>query len=198
MHIRSDGYIGVAPLPGGIVNVCVVRRPKGGEYVRLNDMIKTVIDEDPVLKDRFAQAQQVTAVTSLGPLAIESRAAGCPGLVLAGDAAGFIDPMTGDGLRFALRGGELAAHAALAELTTGTPAFATLGDARVAEFSGKWRLNRALRLVVGSPRLLESLETLGAQWSAPFRYLVTLAGDVGLARRHEVMDLLPIRHSVNS
>ena len=31
------------------------------------------------------------------------------GLLLAGDAAGFIDPMTGDGLRFAVRGGVLAA-----------------------------------------------------------------------------------------
>ena len=35
---------------------------------------------------------------------------GAPGLLLAGDAAGFIDPMTGDGLRFAVRGGELAAR----------------------------------------------------------------------------------------
>ena len=25
MHVRHDGYIGVAPLPGGITNVCVVR-----------------------------------------------------------------------------------------------------------------------------------------------------------------------------
>ena len=25
MHIRADGYIGVAPLPGGVANVCVVR-----------------------------------------------------------------------------------------------------------------------------------------------------------------------------
>ncbi len=25
MHVRQDGYIGVAPLPGGIANVCVVR-----------------------------------------------------------------------------------------------------------------------------------------------------------------------------
>jgi hypothetical protein len=35
------------------------------------------------------------------------------GLLVAGDAAGFVDPMTGDGLRFAVRGGELVADAAL-------------------------------------------------------------------------------------
>ena len=44
------------------------------------------------------------------------RRAGVPGLLLAGDAAGFVDPMTGDGLRFAVRGAELAADAALAAL----------------------------------------------------------------------------------
>ena len=43
-----------------------------------------------------------TALQCLGPLAVESSAAGVPGLLLAGDSAGFIDPMTGDGLRFLL------------------------------------------------------------------------------------------------
>ena len=42
-----------------------------------------------------------------------------PGLLLAGDAAGFVDPMTGDGLHLALRGGWLAAGEALHALETG-------------------------------------------------------------------------------
>ena len=46
-------------------------------------------------------------------MAVDAQAAGEPGLLLAGDAAGFIDPMTGDGLRFALAGAELAAAVAL-------------------------------------------------------------------------------------
>ena len=40
-------------------------------------------------------------------------------MLLAGDAAGFIDPMTGDGLRFALMGAELAA-AIVKEVLDGT------------------------------------------------------------------------------
>ena len=68
---------------------------------------------------RFAHAGLTSAPTVLGPLAVEATVAGAPGLLLAGDAAGFIDPMTGDGLRFAFRGGELAAYAALRVLTTG-------------------------------------------------------------------------------
>ena len=41
----------------------------------------------------------------LGPLAVDVVRDEVAGLLLAGDAAGFIDPMTGDGLRFAIRGG---------------------------------------------------------------------------------------------
>ena len=150
MHIRGDGYVGVAPLPGGAANVCVVRE----HTVRLkaDATIDDAIADDPLLRGRFSRARQVSAVTSLGPLAIDDLASGCPGLLLAGDAAGFVDPMTGDGLRFAFRGGELAAEAALAELESGQPAYARLRMTRAQEFRGKWRLNRALRSLVASPR----------------------------------------------
>ena len=78
-----------------------------------------------------------------------------PGLLLAGDAAGFIDPMTGDGLRFALRGAELAAIETLQALEHGgAEAHIRLLAARRREFAGKWRFNRALRALVGSPRSL--------------------------------------------
>jgi flavin-dependent dehydrogenase len=101
-------------------------------------------------------------------------------LLLAGDAAGFVDPMTGDGLRFALRGGELAAEAALEELASGRPSFAALHERRAHEFSGKWRINRALRAIVGSPRALELAAMLSKRWSTPVEYLIGVAGDVNL------------------
>jgi menaquinone-9 beta-reductase len=212
MHIRGDGYIGIAPLPGGLANVCVVRElgqlwrvqkdqpygtddcgvgpgvpdppVTGRQGVKPDLVIAGVIARDPALKERFASAQQVSPPVTLGPLGIESVAAGCPGLLLAGDAAGFIDPMTGDGLRFALRGGELAADAALRELQSGVPAHAELAAARRREFSGKWRLNRALRLVVGSPRAVGLATAVSTFCEAPIRFLIALAGDVPLALDH--------------
>ena len=118
------------------------------------DIIGAALAADPWLAARFVGARRVTRVTSLGPLAVEARNAGCPGLLLAGDAAGCVDPMTGDGLRFALRGGELAAGAALDEMASRVPAFERLRAVRSREFAGKWRVNRALRSLVrrGRPR----------------------------------------------
>jgi len=183
MHIQRAGYVGVAPLPGGIVNVCAVVESTGRSgRIAPADTLASALRDDPGLQERFARARQLSAVTTLGPLAVDASGAGRPGLLLAGDAAGFIDPMTGDGLRFAIRGGELAAQAALDELTSGSPAHAGLWAARRREFGSKWRLNRGLRVLVDSPRATRVAAGLSRRWSAPVRLLVRLAGDVHLVR----------------
>jgi len=183
MHVRADGYIGVAPLPAGITNVCVVRDLKSmfrAQRVDVDQIVKAAVTGDKLLRARFAHAKQISDVTALGPLAVDCVKAGYPGLLLAGDAAGFIDPMTGDGMRFAMRGGELAAEAALRELSTGEPAHESLWTARATEFGSKWRINRGLRALVGSPRAVGVAARVSQRWSAPVRLLIRLAGDVNL------------------
>jgi flavin-dependent dehydrogenase len=102
-----------------------------------------------------------------------------PGLLLAGDAAGFVDPMTGDGLRFALCGAELAADVALAALEDGElDAAARLAEARQQAFGTKYGVNRLLRRLVGTPRRVSAL-AIGAR-VAPgiLRQMIRYAGDV--------------------
>lgn len=183
MHIRANGYTGIAALPGNLANVCAVReRSHLREGLSPEQVIRSAIDGDPALMVRFSGARRVSPVVVLGPLGVESEGAGCPGLLLAGDAAGFIDPMTGDGLRFAIRGGELAAMAAHAELETGTAAHHQLYAWRRREFAAKCRLNRVLRALVGSRRALSCAALASRAWHAPVEYLVGVAGDVALAR----------------
>jgi hypothetical protein len=75
--------------------------------------------------------------------------------------------MTGcDG--FALRGGFLAARAALDELATGEPSFRGSQRQRQREFGYKWRFNRALRWMAGSPAALAVATRLSARWPARF------------------------------
>jgi menaquinone-9 beta-reductase len=188
MHIRPDEYIGLAPLPGGITNVCVVRELHTNvraQRTRMEDAIVGAVTRDPQLRDRFEEARQVSEVTSLGPLAVDVTTAGGDGLLLAGDAAGFIDPMTGDGLRFALRGGELAAEAAQRELASNEPAYRSLAEARQREFGSKWRLNRALRWLAGSPDAVRLSAAVATRWRAPVARLIGMAGDCALARETE-------------
>ena len=179
MHVRRDHYVGVAPVPGGLANVCVVSGLRA-PFAHPGSLLEHVLTTDPLLRDRFAGADRVSPVSSMGPLAVDASTAGVPGLLLAGDAAGFIDPMTGDGVRFALRGGELAARAALETLETGRQDGASrLASLREAEFGGKWRFNRAVRILVGSPAgvTIGSLGAAVCPWA--LRRMIAYAGDVG-------------------
>ena len=121
----------------------------------------------------------------LGPMAVDADAAGEPGLLLAGDAAGFIDPMTGDGLRLALAGGELAATVALEVLAGTLPleqSHVVLADRRRQAFAAKWRFNRTLRSLVTSPQGVVVAAAAARVVPSMFASIIRYAGDCGLVR----------------
>jgi flavin-dependent dehydrogenase len=181
MHIRAGKYIGVAPLPGGLVNACVVTADRAALRSPV-DLLTATLRNEAELAGRFAGARRVGPPVVLGPLAVDGRAAGVPGLLLAGDAAGFIDPMTGDGLRFAIRGAELAALEALRALEHGFgDAHVRLGRRRAFEFRAKWRFNRALRRMAGHPAAVRAAAAGAAIWPDGVRYAMQYAGDVDRA-----------------
>jgi flavin-dependent dehydrogenase len=188
MHIRCGRYIGVAPVPGGLTNACVVvGEPRCGALAEPGALLRATLQADPLLRDRFAQARLVAAPAVLGPLAVDTTAAGIDGLLLAGDAAGFIDPMTGDGLFFALRGAELAADVAqgLLEGSVSDGPF-ELAARRQRAFTAKWRMNRVLRALVASPSAMTWAARGARICPIAVRHLIALAGDVPPARRRRV------------
>jgi flavin-dependent dehydrogenase len=90
--------------------------------------------------------------------------------------------MTGDGLRFAVRGGEMAAAAALEALEHGwAGVHDRLAAARGREFGAKWRFNRALRAIVASPAAVRAAEQGARLAPALVRALIARAGDCDLA-----------------
>lgn len=182
LHVRRGYYLGVAPLPGGVVNACLVTAsPPAGRPPA--EPLLDALGRDPWLAERFARARLVAPVVALGPLAVDAEAAGVPGLLLAGDAAGFVDPMTGDGVRFACRGGELAASVALRMLEAGRwDGHEQLARLRAREFKCKYRLNRLLRRVVGSTVGIALGRLVARTVPAALQALVVWAGDVGRAR----------------
>jgi flavin-dependent dehydrogenase len=183
MHVRRDHYIGVAPVPDGLVNVCLVIPSQAGDP-RLRDpaaLLTAHLARDVLLRDRFAGARIAQPPIVLGPLAVDARESGIDGLLLAGDAAGFIDPMTGDGLRFAVRGGELAACVALESLERGwSGAHRRFALRRRREFGGKWRFNRMVRRLVASPISVDAAEFAARVAPSVLRAMIAHAGDCGL------------------
>jgi flavin-dependent dehydrogenase len=118
------------------------------------------------LARRVAGAEPVTPIEAMGPLAYRVSAPGHGGVLLVGDAAGFYDPLTGEGVFAALRGAELAAAAAARALRRGDVSVAGLDDyrqARRAAFTDKQRFTRALQFVIGHRRLANATAHLLAR-----------------------------------
>ena len=181
MHIRRGHYIGVAPMPGGTANACIVTSDLSGLGPQLS-VLQRALGADAHLRERFAGARLISQPVSLGPLAVDCDVAGAPGLLLAGDASGFIDPMTGDGLRFAFRGGELAALEALRAIEHGSDgAHVRLLRERRREFARKWQFNRGLRALVGSPAAVRAAGYGAALVPQLLRHVIQYAGDVRAA-----------------
>jgi flavin-dependent dehydrogenase len=186
MHVRRGRYIGVAPVPGGLANVCVVRPWQAGSapFGDARALVEGELKRDSMLRERFADARPAAAPVVLGPLAVDAAPTAIDGLLLAGDAAGFIDPITGDGLRFAIGGGELAAAAAIDALTDGWHGVhARLAARRRQAFSSKWRINRAIRSLVSYPSAVGAATALARVSPAVLRALIARAGDCGLCPR---------------
>lgn len=118
MVVFDGGYVGLAPVPGGRVNVGIVLatrswrerlRADGAEAV--TRAVLTAIpaaDDDPV---PWSAARLTDSIEGAAPVGTRvTRRAGRDWL-LVGDAAGFLDPFTGEGLHRALRSAALAAGA---------------------------------------------------------------------------------------
>jgi flavin-dependent dehydrogenase len=144
---------------------------------------------------RLARARPIQAARCLGPLAQRAVRLTAPGVLLIGDAAGFLDPFTGEGLYAGLRSAALAVEAVLPPLLAGTrldQALATYDRAWRREFPPKWRVAMGLQQAIRWPALAEALVTLLEHRPALAGRLLAAAGDLIPSRQ-----LTPVRLGVS-
>lgn len=105
----------------------------------------------PKLATRLGSARRLGPVRAVGPLAYRVAPPALGGVLLVGDAAGFLDPFTGEGLYTALRSAEHAAETAGAALRAGDLSAAALRPVaarRATEFAAKTRLTALLQRLI--------------------------------------------------
>jgi flavin-dependent dehydrogenase len=163
--VVRDGYVGLAPVPGERSNIGIVLGPTWRRQLAADGAAKTVrrvLDMIPPAQDdavRWADAEPCERIAGASPLGGRVTRRAGPGWFLVGDAAGFLDPFTGEGLHRALVSTELAAWAVEAALGFGGRAAAgaavAYDRAMRRRFATKDVVSWLVQSFVGRPRLFE-------------------------------------------
>jgi flavin-dependent dehydrogenase len=157
MHVSSSSYAGLAPQSGGLLNVGLVM-PVDKAH-RLNgktaaERFEGFAHSFPGVRTCLDGAERVSSVRGVGPIGARVKRSSGPGYLLVGDAAGFFDPFTGEGVYKALRGAELAAEVAAEALEHDDLSARSLGKyslLRRREFAAKEMVCRLVQTFVGLP-----------------------------------------------
>jgi geranylgeranyl reductase family protein len=184
MHVGGGGYCGIAPLSRSAANVAFVldRREMAKAGGDVEAFYRATLGRWPRISERLARARLLAPPRAIGPLALEARGVSAPGALLVGDAAGFYDPFTGEGVTLALRSAEMAAGVASRALRAGTRDLTEYDRLRVAATRHKFRLNRLLQFVVEWPGLSNAVAARLARRPDLADQLVGIAGDFIPAR----------------
>ena len=112
LHLGPALYCGVAHFGGGVANVCMAlpreRWRRGGPQQVFDAALASL----PVLADAMTNARRESAFRCAGPVGFAARDVVAPRVLLIGDAAGHLEPITGQGIFLALHSAILAADVA--------------------------------------------------------------------------------------
>ena len=160
LRVTSDGVLGFAPLRCGAANVTLVV-PLACAKALAPDPLPFFMDrlETWDLAERLAGAALSRPLDVTGPFEVLPARRSAPGAILVGDAAGYFDPFTGQGVFRALHGARLAAavvRAALASPGDEPAALRAYGRAMARRLPLSRAVQHGIDAVVSRPRRFDA------------------------------------------
>ncbi|HET8889076.1 MAG TPA: NAD(P)/FAD-dependent oxidoreductase [Candidatus Angelobacter sp.] len=153
LYFFPGGYCGVTPVSANAINACAMVRSD------VAHTLEEVFAKEPRLWQRSRAWQPLFATVTTSPLYFREPETECEGMLLAGDAAGFIDPFAGDGISLALQSGSLAAESIIPFLRGSCSLELVHRQYRIAyrkRFTPAFRNASRLRSVLIAPKWVRS------------------------------------------
>ncbi len=182
LRVRGGRCCGYAPLADGAnLTLVVPEREARGIAGRRREFMLAALADFPEVEARVRRAEWDGPVMVTGPFDRPVRRPAAPGVVLVGDAAGYYDPFTGEGVYQALRSAALATEAIEASLRDPRGQSKALKEytARMRrEFGPRRALQHVIEAVISRRRTMSSFVAAlgGAEVAA--RRLLRVTGDL--------------------
>lgn len=162
MHLFPSGaYIGINPIDDSEINFSLVL--DADELKKLGGPLKAMnhyIGQSNELLERFGLLDSTAKIGAAYPIQHRTKSL-VPRrhITLVGDAAGFVDPLTGEGMYYALLSASLLADCLLADLQSNLNFTQGALDRYSKAYKGRLRekvlLNRGFQWLIQRPRLIE-------------------------------------------
>jgi flavin-dependent dehydrogenase len=198
MHVGDGVCAGVAPLDREHTrwNLTVVADADRFGRAAARDARAFFIDAIatlPALQRIIAQLDDIGPLHASGPFDSPRRAITYPGASLVGDAAGYFDPFTGQGIYHGMRAAEMLAKALTSALRDGTrdrsrgrTAAPVVADGYAHDARrltrGPRRLQKAIDMVLSRPRLADRAIRRLAHAPAAAQAILDVTGDMAPVR----------------
>jgi flavin-dependent dehydrogenase len=180
MFLLPTGYLGLAPVGENLMNVSLVTHKRHFQAAHPEAFFEATLRSHAELRQRFAHATRVKDFLTVGPMAQRLVCPPYDGILFIGDAAGFLDPFTGQGIYLALHSAYLAAktaHHALSHEDVSRQNLRPYYDAHHHDFRHKYRLSALIQLGLRVPGVADRVINRLARTPTLADTVVGVAGD---------------------
>jgi geranylgeranyl reductase family protein len=161
IHLFPGGYAGVVGVGGNTLNLCLSVDKARFQYHRsLDRLLRFGLSSNPRLERILRRSEPVGEARSVYPVYFPPRRSYGDRVLLVGDAARVNEPVTGEGIYFALKSGELAARAidqAFRQSDFSAAQLCSYERECRSGFRTRWRINALIRWLIYRPALLSPL-----------------------------------------
>ncbi|MBT5028305.1 MAG: NAD(P)/FAD-dependent oxidoreductase [Nitrospina sp.] len=198
MHVSHPGYTGISSVGRDRANVVLVVNHKAMRGEKPDKFYLDAVMRNCHRRKILQDAECIESVRTIESVAFSVKPVTCGGLLLVGDAMGFIDPFTGEGIYLSLRSSEIAVEVVDKAFKKSDWSNEMLKDYEIRrrqEFDKKFLLSRIFQKLIYNrffcdrvvralrrrPELAETLvgvigDLSPAQTAVSFKFLLRLLG----------------------
>lgn len=200
LHLGMTLYGGVAYFGEGMANVTLALSRSAFRHQRPDEVFRRGLQELPALREALTGAREEGSYRCSGPVDLITHEVAADRVLFVGDAAGQVDPMTGQGISLALRSGVLAGEVAARAFTLGdfsTRVLSLYARARAREVADTLRVAQWIQRLAFKPVLAPFLLKRLATHPTLAREFIGATGDIQPAGPGRVLQFM-LRLSVGT